>query len=66
LTVEPEEHLFQQIYGDQNRFEQIFINFVSNALKFTPEGGTVEVKLVSKKLYQAGAASCTEDNASND
>ena len=43
LTVEPDASLVSNIYGDKNRFEQIFINFISNALKFTHENGQVEV-----------------------
>jgi len=50
------QSLFKEIYGDQNRFEQIFVNFVSNALKFTNEQGKVEVRLVSQSLTKANKA----------
>jgi signal transduction histidine kinase len=41
---------FESIYGDDKRYEQILLNFVSNALKFTNQGGNVDVYLEIKSL----------------
>jgi osomolarity two-component system sensor histidine kinase SLN1 len=34
-----------RLWGDQHRILQVIINLVSNSLKFTPEGGRVEVRI---------------------
>lgn len=41
-TSELQEHV---LYGDVNRILQIVINLVSNSLKFTPKGGSVQVHI---------------------
>jgi signal transduction histidine kinase len=33
-----------QIRGDERKIKQVLLNLLSNALKFTPEGGRVEVR----------------------
>jgi CheY-like chemotaxis protein len=35
------------ILGDPERMQQVMVNLLSNAIKFTPQGGRVEVRLVT-------------------
>ena len=41
---------FHKLEGDQRRYLQILLNFLSNALKFTPEGGKIIVKIEAEEI----------------
>jgi CheY-like chemotaxis protein len=38
----------QPVEGDAIRMEQVFANLISNAAKYTPEGGSIEVRVTQK------------------
>lgn len=41
IEVDIPKHL--RVFADRNRLHDIFVNLLSNAFKFTPEGGTVSI-----------------------
>ncbi len=45
------------VYCDKSRFNRVFMNLVSNAIKFTPEGGSVTITLRQKEKAKDGHAS---------
>ncbi|MTI21085.1 PAS domain S-box protein, partial [Fulvivirga sp. RKSG066] len=54
LNVNLDSKVPQFIFSDETKILQIFSNLVSNALKFTPEDGMVEVSLNAKEVNKNG------------
>ena len=52
VNLETSESIGEYIEGDMNRLEQVFTNLLTNAIKFSPKGGTVKVRIqkISKHL----------------
>lgn len=49
ITLKLQTHSnLEPIFGDQQVWEKIVLNLLSNALKFTPEAGTIAIKLFPK------------------
>lgn len=49
-----------QAYGDSDKAEQIFINLIDNATKFTPEGGHIYVSAKEVRSEEEGKQSAIE------
>lgn len=47
LPPEATGHSAVFVYFDHDKIEKVLVNLISNALKFTPHGGTVDVSLTS-------------------
>ncbi|MEA5513904.1 response regulator [Nodularia sp. UHCC 0506] len=47
LHLETQMSECPQVYLDMEKFDKVIYNLLSNAMKFTPEGGTITIKLQS-------------------
>ncbi|PAB60171.1 ATP-binding protein [Anaeromicrobium sediminis] len=50
---------FLSVYVDKDRIEQVIINIISNAIKYTPSGGHIQVQVYRDKNY---AVALIKDN----
>jgi len=57
LTVNHDPSIPKQIITDEQRLAQVITNLISNAVKFTPEKGTIT--LTTRRLEDAEPNSCT-------
>eukprot|EP00347_Sterkiella_histriomuscorum_P019508 403341364 len=64
---EDKTEYFVQILGDQNRYLQILLNFLSNSIKFTPTSGKIiiQTNLLDKQRIQKAKEFAALENLKN-
>lgn len=57
LKVHPPQIAHEEVFGDSRRLQQMILNILGNSVKFTPEGGTLEVLLMERESGEHGCSS---------
>ena len=56
MIIRVKDIVHEEVIGDHVRLQQIYTNLVSNAIKYTPEGGTIDITLEEKNAGSAKIA----------
>ena len=65
LLIKQQDVVYEDIITDKLRLTQVLLNIISNAVKFTPVGGTIHILVEEKASQKAGYAVysfCIKDN----
>lgn len=57
LFIDTVDVLDEDVYCDRLRLNQVFLNLLGNAMKFTPPGGTISIRIIEKRDAPDGYAS---------
>ncbi len=59
LVIDTQNIRHRAVIGDSLRLQQVFVNFMSNAIKYTPDGGEISFT-VNEKSVKTQSAGCYE------
>ncbi len=57
LKVHPMQTVHENVFGDRQRLQQMILNILGNSVKFTPEGGALEVMVMEHESGEHGCSS---------
>ena len=56
LKLDVADVVHENVIGDSHRIQQVFVNLMSNAIKYTPDGGTISLTVAERPTTAHGVA----------